>query len=33
VGGIGNVKRVYFEYEKKNWRLDTENLRCKNLTS
>jgi hypothetical protein len=33
VGGVGNVKRSKFEYEKKKWRLDTENLRCQNLTS
>lgn len=33
VSATGNVKRVFFHHEKKNWRLDTENLRCRNLTS
>ena len=32
VSATGNVKRVFFKYQKKNWRLDTENLRCTNLT-
>jgi hypothetical protein len=33
VSATGNVKRVWFVYEKKRWRLDTENLRCQNLKS
>ena len=33
VSATGNVKRVWFVHEKKRWRLDTENLRCRNLTS
>ena len=33
VSATGNVKRVWFVYQKKRWRLDTENLRCQNLTS
>jgi hypothetical protein len=32
VSATGNVKRVWFVHEKKRWRLDTENLRCQNLT-
>lgn len=33
VSATGNVKRVWFVHAKKRWRLDTENLRCRNLTS
>lgn len=33
VSGTGNVKRAFFVYQKKTWRLDTENLRCENLKS
>lgn len=32
VSEIGNVHREWFSFEKKSWRLDTENLRCTNLT-
>jgi hypothetical protein len=33
VAAIGNVRRDHFVFDKANWRLDTENLRCVNLVT